>query len=1163
MPLATEHWGRTTAGTEVSREVEIRNRGSCTMLACCDATIPAARARAEGLHGYRRPTEQSNSCSLYILERAKRMFEFLSKLFDTSDYPARWNCGNWNSGEGWLHICSDIATWAAYMAIPLVLFYYARRRTDFPFSRLVYLFAAFILACGAVHLVEAIIFWYPLYRVSGVLKLITAIVSWGTVVALVRVTPYALELPSVKTTNEKLLQEIEERRKAETKLGRRERLFRRTFENAAVGMAHVSTDGKWLQVNDRLCQILGYTREELLRKTFQDVSHPDDLQADLDKLRQSLDGSIDTYSIEKRYIHFAGHDVWANVTVSLVRDADDQPDYFVSIVEDISERIHAQQQLERTNATFMSLIENAPFGVYAVDEELKIQRMSKGAAKAFASVQPLIGRALADVMQQLWPAAFVAEIVSRFQVTLETGETFTSADTTEKRTDSGQFESYHWQLERITLPSGQLGVVCYFYDTTELRHVEHALRQSQQNQDLLLSFQQAGRETQDEKRFLSEAAEAIGRHLNANRVGFVEVLDDEFMSFGACWSDGVLQPLEGKVPIEAIGSAYAAEVRAGRTIGIADTQVDPLTADADSSRFGTRARIGAPIMRDGQWQAALYISQATVRHWTPQEIQFVRTAADQIWEVVEKNRSVKALEVSESRLRLATKLAGVGVLHCDYSSETIMLDETAAKLYDLTAGVPLPRDEVHARFHPEDNTWITPILSDIMEPTSDGAMLVEHRVIHQDGSVHWLDVSKQVFFSQSDLGTLEPAISIIAAIDITDQKNHEASLEEARYIAESANRARGEFLANMSHEIRTPMTAIMGYADLLSGHINAPDAVELIETIRRNGRFLIEIINDILDISKIDAGKLAVAPEVIAPEVVVADAISLMNVRAQEKQLQLEAQFEGRIPKRIVSDGKRLRQILLNLIGNAIKFTNEGAVQLKVRYLQADGKLEFSITDSGIGIRREDLANLFQPFVQVDASHTRSFGGTGLGLAISRRLTELLGGEIQATSEVGRGSTFTFTIDPGQVDEAELVELSHIQSPPEADDTASVQLNGNFLVVDDRRDIRFLAQSFIEQAGGSVATASNGQEGVDAVVQAKAAGQLYTAVLMDMQMPVMDGYSATAEIRRLGFNLPIIALTANAMDGDAEKCMQVGCDSFLTKPIDRNALLAMLQRFSN
>ena len=318
-----------------------------------------------------------------------------------------------------------------------------------------------------------------------------------------------------------------------------------------------------------------------------------------------------------------------------------------------------------------------------------------------------------------------------------------------------------------------------------------------------------------------------------------------------------------------------------------------------------------------------------------------------------------------------------------------------------------------------------------------------------------------------------------------------------------------------------------------------------------------ELINDILDLSKIESKRMEVECITCSPYQLVAEVVSMLRVRSQEKGLKLETTWAGPIPETIRTDPARLRELMVNLVGNAIKFTTAGAVQIVTRLIMTDGRpqLEFHVIDTGIGIPADKLETIFEPFVQADLSVTRQFGGTGLGLAISRRIAATLGGTVTAESRVGVGSTFTATIDTGP-----LEGVHFLHSPPEAITSLlchdhsggkTIQLQGvRVLLVEDGDTNRKLIGLVLRRAGATVVATENGQAGVDAACQ-----QPFDLILMDMQMPVMDGYTAARLLRDRGMAVPIVALTAHAMRGDESKCRDAGCSHFLTKPIDPDLLL--------
>jgi signal transduction histidine kinase/DNA-binding NarL/FixJ family response regulator len=644
------------------------------------------------------------------------VLDFFYNLFDTSDFPARWNCGHWTRGHGWLHILSDIAVWGAYTSIPIALVLFARRRKDVPFQRIYLLFAAFILACGSVHLVEAIIFWQPVYRLSGLLKLLTAVVSWATVIALIRIAPQAMEWPGLKISNDALREEV----------GRRER--------------------------------------------------------------------------------------------------------------------------------------------------------------------------------------------------------------------------------------------------------------------------------------------------------------------------------------------------------------------------------------------------------------------------------------TEERLRLATQLARVGAIDIDGASESVRLDRMAAEQYDLPANEWISMSQFLTRCHPDDREQLLATIQSVSSSDSREVLSVDHRVIQTNGSLHWLNASMQPASTHSK-GHPGDSPTLVAVIDKTERMLREELLAKAKAEAEAANQARGEFLANMSHEIRTPMAALMGHADILLAHLTDPDNRQCALTIKRSGNHLLDLINDILDLSRIEAGRMEIVSEPCNLLQLLVEIESLMHVRVRNKKVDFRLASLGPIPAFIDSDAKRLKQVLLNLVGNALKFTEEGHVELRASFDSHVPCVRIEVEDTGIGIPEDTLQTLFQPFQQGDTSRTRPYGGSGLGLAISKRLVEMLGGEIEVNSVEGKGSIFAVTLPTPAADQLKLVPLTASAYPREEEPPHIRSLQGRVLLVDDRRDIRYVGQHFLEEAGAEVETTENGKKALRLVQEAAQDGKPFKVIIMDMQMPVMDGHTAVSELRALGCDIPIIALTADAMKEDRERCLNSGCDDYLPKPI--------------
>ena len=545
---------------------------------------------------------------------------------------------------------------------------------------------------------------------------------------------------------------------------------------------------------------------------------------------------------------------------------------------------------------------------------------------------------------------------------------------------------------------------------------------------------------------------------------------------------------------------------------------------------------------------------------------FARRALREWENIVERRRAEEALQDSEGRFRSISQAANDAIIMADDQGRVSYWNPAAEIVFGFkkseTVGGRLVdlifperfREELSERFQTFGKTGYDPCVGTTFEIPGK----------RSSGTEFPMELSLGAF----KIGGRWHSVGIVR--DVTDRKQAEEELAKARDAAEAANRAKSEFLANMSHEIRTPMTAIMGFTDLLMAFELPPvERQEYLQTIHRNAENLLTIINDILDLSKIEAEKIELERANCSPCQVVEEVRSLMALRAAEKDLRLDVECTSPLPETIHTDPLRLRQILVNLVGNAIKFTKSGGVRVTARCTtdkDAAARIEFQVADTGIGMTADEMAALFRPFSQADASTTRRFGGTGLGLSISQRLAKMLGGRLDVESRPGEGSTFTLSIDPGPLDDGPMLDIEPLSKvrdkgkQPKAA-TGEQTLRGRILLAEDGEDIQRLVSLVLQKTGLEVDTAENGLLAYDKAMASKAMGRPFDLILMDIQMPELDGYETARRLRENGWQGPIVALTARAMVGDREKCLAAGCDEHLPKPLAPEELENTLMRY--
>ncbi len=539
---------------------------------------------------------------------------------------------------------------------------------------------------------------------------------------------------------------------------------------------------------------------------------------------------------------------------------------------------------------------------------------------------------------------------------------------------------------------------------------------------------------------------------------------------------------------------------------------------------------------------------------------FVATWKD----ITEAKEAEEELRRSRERFELAVAGSGDGIWDWDVTRNEVFFSRRWKQMLGYAEDEISPQFiEWENRLHPDDRERALATVKAYLDGQLPEYEL-EHRLRHKDGGYRWI-LTRGVALRDADGRPYRMAGS---HTDVTDRKKAEEKLRAAQRAAEEANRAKSEFLANVSHELRTPLNGILGMTDLVLGTTLADEQREHLQLVKVSTAHLLAVINDLLDFSKIEAGRLELVPAPFRVRASLAGTISALAVQARAKGLDFHCDVQPAVPDRLVGDWPRLAQVLVNLIGNAIKFTEKGAVFVEVGLAacglaassakpQAAVELQFLVRDTGIGIPAAQLRRIFDPFVQADSSTTRRYGGTGLGLSIAAKLVEMMGGRIEVESTPGRGSTFRFTAALPTAP----VESEKAATPSDHDARAPSSAQPlRLLIAEDHEINQRVLTALLSRMGHKSVVAPNGRAALE-----RLANETFDGVLMDVQMPELDGLQATACIRAAEVgtdrHLPIVALTAHAMTGDRERCLAAGMDGYLSKPINPDALAHALETF--
>ncbi len=1116
--------------------------------------------------------------------------------------------------------------------------------------------------------------------------------------------------------------DITARKKAEQALSESEVRFRNSFDCAAIGMALVGLDGRWLKVNQALCEIVGYSEEELLATTFQAITPPDDLDADLNCMRQVLSGKMRYYHMEKRYLHKQGRVVWIFLSCSLVRDEGGNPLYFIAQIQDISARKQAELELRRVTERLRYLLTSSPAAIYSC-------QLSEDFAMTFVSqnIKTMFGYEPREFIEDpgFWQNRIHPEDAGRVLAGL--------ANLCERGDHSEEYRflhadgMYRWiydQVRAIRDTSGHPAeCVGYWADITELKAAEEALRESQRRYRTLaeaspvcifntdasgnclyvnqswseitgLSLEHAVSEgwasnvhPEDRERVFTEwykaasakvpfkseyrfqhpdgkiswvigqavadigedgevkgyvgtitdiserklAEVALQQKLKSERlVGAMlerirsslnlrEVLQTavgEVRQFLAADRTVIYHfnpDWNGVVLVESLGEGWASAVGMEiqnscflenciphyqhgriRTIeniyeaGLSECHLNFLR------QLQVKASAIVPISHsDRVWGLLIAHQCGSFRQWQAFEVESLRQLCLQLAiaigqctlfeqakaEILERKRVETALRESEERFQLAVSGTKDGIWDWDLRTARVYYSPVWMEILGYREGELQQEFNTWAEnVHPDDFPGALAAVSGHIE----GSIPVyqhTHRMRHKDGRWVWVEARGKCVRNRAG----KPYRITGTLTDISARKQEEEALQKAKEAADAANRAKSEFLANMSHELRTPLNAILGFTQVMSGDSSLKaEHQKNLAIINRAGSHLLELINDILEMSKIEAGRTALKESSFDLISLLDTLREILKLKAQDKGLALIFEIGASVPQFVRADEGRLRQVLLNILGNAIKFTPAGRVTLRVRAGHGEpgsepncpspisqsevpnpqsevpnpqskiqnpkSKITFEIEDTGPGIAPEEFDKLFESFGQTETGR-KSQQGTGLGLPISQKFVRLMGGEIRVSSALGEGSTFTFDVT------VRLAEASEVKATAPQRKIVCVAPDGpkyRILVADDRLESRLLLVQILTSTGFEVREAQDGQEAV--AVWRSWEPHL---IVMDMRMPVMDGYEATKQIKSClkGQATAIIALTASAFEEDRSIVLSAGCDDFIRKPFQKEELL--------
>ncbi|MEM9922315.1 MAG: PAS domain S-box protein [Cyanobacteria bacterium P01_D01_bin.50] len=1014
-----------------------------------------------------------------------------------------------------------------------------------------------------------------------------------------------------------VLIEITALKRAETALREREEAFRAIFDNAAVGIAQVSEDGTFINVNQQICQILGYSKSQLLQLKCKEITHSDSLAEYVNYCNQLATNQIDVFSMEKAFIRENNEVIWTNLTASVIRKTSGEIKYVIGVLEDISIRKYAEEQMRLATERLQYLIASSPAVIFSC-----LPSGNFGNTFISENVYEITGYQAQEFLSDssFWLRHVHPEDLPKRQKQLSD---YQEHATFEYRFLHGD-GSYHWLHEQIRLIRDEKGYpleyVGYWVDITERKQTELELQLSQRRYQNLAEASPVA--------IVNIDTDSQCIYFNQQWVTITGLSIEESLGNGwikALHPDDCERVLKAWQEASKIKASFASNHR---------------LLHADGGVFWVMVKALPEIDEKGEFKG--YIATVT-------DITEIKLAQQALQESAERERAIahtlqrmrQTLDIEQIFTATTEELRFC--LNCDRVVVYRFNPDWSGNCVAESVGSGW-KALMREKQHPEQNDDSTQcVLEDkcivqnldsnfnqigdtYLQETQGGSYTKGTSFlcvpdIYQAGFTDcYINLLEQFqakayitvpIFSGKKLwgllasyqngaprqwktGEISIAVQIgnqlgvaLQQVELFSQTQRQSeALQKAVIAADAANRAKSEFLANMSHELRTPLNAILGFSQLMSQDKTISEEYQnSLAIINRAGEHLLYLINDILEMSKIEAGRASLNITDFALHNLLDNLQEMLRLRTSAKGLQLTFQTAPDIPRYIKSDVSKLRQVLINLLGNAIKFTDTGSVKLSASVARGDGEIRgwgdgeirgwgdgenvdistssktrliFEITDTGAGISPEEIEHLFEAFIQTDSGR-KSQQGTGLGLAISRKYVQLMGGDITVESTLGVGSKFTFDI---QISLASSQKTEINKTSRQVLGLAASQTEYRILVVDDRPESRLLIVKMLSQLGFSVKEAANGVQAI-----AKWKEWQPHLILMDMRMPIMDGYEATRIIKNTQKSndlttLPtvVIALTANAFEEQRSEIIESGCDDLINKPFPKEILLEKLNQ---